>query len=416
MPSDWEQMAAALGGAPTDADNLIQPTPQLANNDIMAKALMQYGQQKAGALTDLASVPGLVAQGKMDPNQPEWAWDTAKTLAGVGMTAPETGAAGAFGGVLNWNKYPNVTRGLAKLAKKGDVPPEPPLDYNYPIQAEPLHQQLSKEEFTAAAKQANDKFVEMQKTGEMGALLKEFIRNNPDVVGPSMPLKPKNMNPEHGIEVFNEKKLHQGIPSNVPWKPSQRALEAGYNISVAHGTRTPHVFDEFKLPEELNAVSEIGIHAGSPKATTHFTGSSIGGQYDASPRVYPLVMKAQNPLDLPDIGNWSSGKMYDALSRYHGSKFTKEELDKAYDSGDIKAFRDLIKSKGYDSIKYTNAQEDPGHTSYIALDPKQLRAPWAAFKDLNSRNLLAGLTGGGVMAPVVTKQIVDTLTKTDEKK
>jgi hypothetical protein len=124
--------------------------------------------------------------------------------------------------------------------------------------------------------------------------------------------------------------------------------------------------------------------------------------------MYPAVIKANNSLELPDTGTWHPQNITGALLRHKDPKvkaqFPKEEIEKLYAENDspeeqIQALRDLIRSKGYDSIKYKNRVEDPGHTSYIILHPSQARSPWAAFdpEKASSGNLLAGLAGGAAI-------------------
>jgi len=226
--------------------------------------------------------------------------------------------------------------------------------------------------------------------------------------------------------IFPEDIMYQDVPPNLPTQIPERATASGYNVPLAHGTRSEEPFEAFNLPEEGARFgvkkAEIGVHAGSPAAANRFGGRDLSGVVTTRPRVYPLVMKAQNPLEMPDLGNWGPKQIEYWLS-HEGAKhgFTKDEVTNALKGQptseiykpegleQIKALRELIQSKGYDSIKYKNTVEDPGHTSYIALDPKQLRSPWAAFKDLESRNLLAGLAGGAVAAPALTPQIRDTV-------
>ena len=63
--------------------------------------------------------------------------------------------------------------------------------------------------------------------------------------------------------------------------------------------------------------------------------------------------------------------------------------------------RDYLASKGYDSVRYTNAVEDAGHPSYILFNDSPVargrvigaRSPFAAFdpKQLHLPSLAAGV-------------------------
>jgi len=224
--------------------------------------------------------------------------------------------------------------------------------------------------------------------------------------------------------------LFNNIPSQVPFGVPEKAKAAGYVVPAVHGTRRGEAFEEFKLPEEVTGLPELGIHAGSPKAAQKFTGEYYNPNYP-TPRHYPVVLKAQNSLDLPDLGSWGAHRVARGLLDNHPDKFTAEELSKIvpwYQTtpaqyGNVtleqqrqamQSLRDLIKSKGYDSVRYKNEVEDPGHISHIVLDPTQIRAPWAKFENLNSRNLLAGLGGAAAVAPEV-QGMVNALQKPKEQ-
>ncbi len=85
-------------------------------------------------------------------------------------------------------------------------------------------------------------------------------------------------------------------------------------------------------------------------------------------------------------------------------QFPVHELDKLENINDV---RDYLASKGFDSVKYVNAVEDPGQTSYILFheSPTQkgyvigARSPFAAFdpSKLHLPNLAAGIGGLGVL-------------------
>lgn len=228
--------------------------------------------------------------------------------------------------------------------------------------------------------------------------------------GQSSPWSPYAKAKEQGAVAVNPEELPREVPFGVP----EKAQQLGFNVPVVHGTtREPYGnysysellnhskaggglkqdFGQFELPP-----SEIGVHFGSPRAAAHFTGEyPVEGRYA---RKFPVVIRAQNPLEMKDIGSWGPRKIADELQRLGFSP--KEIRDQVfYKSGgksDIEKMRDYIQSKGYDSIKYKNTVEDPGHTSYILMDPARARVPWAAFDPakLADPNLLSGIAGGAV--------------------
>lgn len=370
--------------------------------------------------------------------------ETALALAGGGMPAAERGAIGALGGkTLTGEDAVNSI--LARTAKEGTH--YPGSTTGYPFAETPGSMEvLSPGEFNAYKDAGHKVGAYLDRATGQPVFFKENVplpasgtakvgsstgtkgpqwnlRSAPftaapvksSVAGPSELWKPLGEY-QTGTEYFPESVGYEGVPEHLPTPVPERATAAGFNVPLAHGTRVEEPFGEFQLPEEgIRNRSEIGIHAGSPKAANYVGGVELSKV--RSPRVYPLVMRAQNPLETPDLGNWGPLQISEYLGRH--PQFGKEEVSAAlggklpagiYEPESVKQIqdlRDLIRSRGYDSIKYQNKVEDPGHTSYIALDPNQLRSPWAAFKDLESRNLLAGLAGGAVAAPALTSGMQD---------
>lgn len=191
------------------------------------------------------------------------------------------------------------------------------------------------------------------------------------------------------------------------WPIPPRATQRDFNIKALHGTTSPDPFDVFKLPEELSGrMPQLGFHFGSPRAAAHFSTNVAGEAY--SPRTYPVLLQARKPLELPDFGAWGVDRMREGLVRHHPDLFTRDIQNMPLTSDPVKNMqnvRDLINKKGYDSVKYENAVEDPGHTSYILWDKNKVRSPWAAFKDFKSGNLLGGTAAGATMAPEVLEMI-----------
>ena len=196
----------------------------------------------------------------------------------------------------------------------------------------------------------------------------------------------------------------QTLPREVPFGVPEKAKPLGFNVAAVHGTtaspggnkfgRWDYMLDEdfgsFRLPGD-----EIGIHFGSPRAAGQFAAGTMGHA-----RKFPSVLRAENPLEMKDIGSWTPGKIHNELTRLgFDNKEIKAARMRPGGKTEIENLRDFIKEKGYDSIKYKNAVEDPGHTSYIIMDPSQVRVPWAAFDPAkkSSADLLSGLVGGGVV-------------------
>jgi hypothetical protein len=237
------------------------------------------------------------------------------------------------------------------------------------------------------------------------------------VGGASSPFSSTN---KYGNTIYNMPE--STFPREVPFAPPANAQQLGFSIPVVHGTSeglhnwsTPSgdaaTGDALKLPED-----ELGVHFGSPRAAAQFSGNILT-DYKA-PRAYPTVLQTGNSLELPDLGTWFPHKVTKALAQYNEmgkatgtdgisavdqslkGKFPQSELDQLEDIGDVRSY---LQSKGYDSVKYTNAVEDPGHTSYIMFKPSPdapdyasgVRSIFAKFdpSKLSRPELAAGLGG-----------------------
>jgi hypothetical protein len=207
-----------------------------------------------------------------------------------------------------------------------------------------------------------------------------------------------------------------------------RASVMGRSENLVHGTRvlknweTPSQGgaadigtenDALKLPDD-----ELGVHFGNPKQANVFSSNWLTSSQ--APRQYPVVVAANNPLRMRDMGTWSEDRINTALkdlnngyadAALHGGykrqdspstigQFPPEELDKL---DGMKDYRDYIASKGYDSVVYKNTSEDPGHDSFIKFSESPVapgfvtgvRSPWAKFdpNKLAWPELAAGLAG-----------------------
>lgn len=233
-------------------------------------------------------------------------------------------------------------------------------------------------------------------TEKVIAQIAKFLEANPggsiaDFAGP-LSMISKHLQPKMKMPIVDLSSL----PRDAQWYLPKQATDAGFNVAAHHGTDVPVDFNKFKLPND-----EIGVHFGSPRAAQEIMG--FRGADAAAPRVYPVALQARNPLQLPDMGSWHSKEMAEALMDKR-DMFPPGAVGEAYAKG-IPGFRDLLSKSGYDSLKYLNKVEDPGHMSYILFKESQkhpgfvagARSPWAAYKDLSSADLLAGLGGAGVL-------------------
>lgn len=235
-------------------------------------------------------------------------------------------------------------------------------------------------------------------TEKVIAQIAKFLEANPggsiaDFAGPSSVYTTKSKFTGAPIVKIDPSTL----PRDAQWYLPQRAADAGFNVASHHGTDASVDFNKFRLPRD-----EIGVHFGSPRAAQAIMGNQLDGS-GGPQRIYPVALQAKNPLQVPDMGNWYSKEMAEALMDRR-DMFPPGAVGEAYAKG-IPGFRDLLSKSGYDSLKYLNKVEDPGHMSYILFKESQkhpgfvagARSPWAAYKDLSSADLLAGLGGAGVL-------------------
>lgn len=272
------------------------------------------------------------------------------------------------------------------------------------------------------AKMAGKKYGSKQE--ELDDLLKELKQILPEGVGSPRTAKTDiaaggGPDPSWMSEWELRKQLIKSLPTDVPFKIPERGQALGFNVPAAHGTTyfPQHLYEKggygsvnlgedfgkFRMPE-----TEIGVHFGSPRAAGHFTAFGSERYAGSYPRVFPVALKAQNPLEMPDLGSWTAGKISRELQRQGWPKAEVEAARmKNPDMTEIENLRDYIQSKGYDSIKYINKVEDRGHTSYIALKPNQIRSVFAKFdpSKLHLPDILAGVAGGAVAAPATFEEL-----------
>jgi hypothetical protein len=133
---------------------------------------------------------------------------------------------------------------------------------------------------------------------------------------------------------------------------------------VFHGTR--HDFDRFQMPKDGSG--QLGIHvATDPVQANHFANWT----FDGSGNVMPLHMRAQNPLRLPDMGNWESVSDLDhhtGLRTGVGEALRDlgiidakglERLQRQRNGGQSIApsLRRILHGEGFDSVVYRNRYE-----------------------------------------------------------
>lgn len=200
----------------------------------------------------------------------------------------------------------------------------------------------------------------------------------------------------------------------------QKAKQWGLTQPGFHATKSDRIFNEFRLPEEIPYGDgtyrrpELGVHVGTNRAAHNRIGPAKpeawdkininSWHHDNNPyRVIQTLIKADHPLDLPDLGTWRPADIAQGL-RSH-SRIPHDEIaaamknTKAAGSWEreviqIRSLRSLLEKYGYDSIRYVNNAEDPGSISFIKWNLNEMRSPHAKFKDRMSRDLTAAIAAG----------------------
>ncbi len=186
---------------------------------------------------------------------------------------------------------------------------------------------------------------------------------------------------------------------------SKVAVSEGVPQVVYHGT--PYEFTEF---EGYTSADHFGFHFGTGPAayeaaqkkgglsidvevednkdgtwsvwkenewiSDHKTKDEAQKEANKIPKERPLMatyLNIENPIEMPDLGVWKW--MNVARYLWDNKYITKRDYEKAFNSSNQeRAVADIMLKKGYDGIKYTNTEEDPGSVSWIALNPTQIKS------------------------------------------
>jgi hypothetical protein len=232
--------------------------------------------------------------------------------------------------------------------------------------------------------------------------------------------------------------------AGLDMSPEARAARAalqGYSLDAYHGTKAD--FTEFQHGGPGKPNPDGFVHVGDQDAANGIIMRDWNRQYwereaRESPHewrraeaqrelestyngahIMPLKVKANNPLDMPDLGRWDSysnfmsnaakekgwGQDYEPkgwtptpevwadfralVDRVR--KLDWQEQKTAWAEG----FTEILTRHGYDSVRYPNEIEGAGGFSYMLLDPSQARSRFAEFHPdkVNDANILSGRHG-----------------------
>jgi len=167
----------------------------------------------------------------------------------------------------------------------------------------------------------------------------------------------------------------------------KRAMNMGFTVKAFHGTYSD--FDTFKI-------GDLGYHFGSlDQAEARIdTSYAVGNDSDREGmNIMPVLLKMKNPLIMNDVYGWDeaedviSGLLETKQFIQSANKQVIGELHsllKEYDEDNsdeiMSSVREIIKSLGFDSIKYHNGVEGKkGNTSYLVFDSSQVRSIFGKF-------------------------------------
>ena len=194
--------------------------------------------------------------------------------------------------------------------------------------------------------------------------------------------------------------LYQGAELDMSHEARMaRADEQGYTIEAYHGSWSD--IEEFRYDSH-----KLGIHVGTISQAhdidtvtkkkrllrkSEYTEATL--ESDKGAVIYPLRVRAQNPLRLPDLETWHLQDVVREVKKA-GVKIPDRYLS-------MSLVRQAIMDAGYDSIVYRNDVEGRrGEDSYIIFDPANIRSVNAAFDPAQSGSANILMQGGEVSAPV----------------
>ena len=183
---------------------------------------------------------------------------------------------------------------------------------------------------------------------------------------------------ETGEKPFVDKMLAQYFNDVNKEKVSKIIDENGEPLVVYHGTNS--VFNEFLK-------GDTGFHFGDKSAAEN----RISDTNESSKRLIEASLNIRHPFSIStDLGDWNGAEIADFILHddpdlldedlvitQHDEGILQKVIDAkstGYDGEGNVLFREWLKEKGYDGIRYVNDFESDGGYSYIALYPNQIKS------------------------------------------
>lgn len=169
--------------------------------------------------------------------------------------------------------------------------------------------------------------------------------------------------------------------------------ENGAPLVVYHGTRAGD-FDFFNTSGDGKIYGgEVGSHFGPEnQANARLDQTRNRGVTDGE-AVYPVYLNIRNPLRVEDRGGFSHSNIIMQMKEQGILDYAEWEslaLGGPYDA------RDVLESKGYDGLVYSNKVEGQGEDTYVAFDPAQIKSVFnrGTFDESDPRTLNQAATAG----------------------
>jgi N12 class adenine-specific DNA methylase/predicted kinase len=182
-----------------------------------------------------------------------------------------------------------------------------------------------------------------------------------------------NMDPADSVVTIDS------LPPDAPHPPLP--------VIAYHGTRAAFS-DRF----DVERAKSLGIHFGTRAQADWFTGVRMGAPKDSAEpvqpalpysRVFPVLLRLDNVLDVPDYGSWEPVTLSSELERTYPDRLAglRAEVDRArasvpetamswapaYSAATNRALRQGLTKRGIDALRYRNTVEGEGW-SYIVWE------------------------------------------------
>tara|TARA_R110002020_G_scaffold82687_1_gene205047 strand:- start:2888 stop:6163 length:3276 start_codon:yes stop_codon:yes gene_type:complete len=128
--------------------------------------------------------------------------------------------------------------------------------------------------------------------------------------------------------------------------------------------------------EVFERTSDIGFHFGTwGQAKSRLRQQSVNLPPGSSPHIYNVYLNIQNPLELPDLGDFGDPQTLHNKVKDVVSPEAYESLERYLRDDDIQKYRmawkAAVKEAGYDGVMYINQYEKP--LPEEAMDPERLK-------------------------------------------